>query len=96
MNNLQQLLIILNGQKLAPGYLTPAGSGTALETVISLMSQFNRFVLLQNPISYPALLFTPAWIARFAGQDAIFLDGVGGNLDLSHGAQPAYKFVQPV
>jgi hypothetical protein len=94
MNNLQQLLVILDGQKLKPGYLSPAGTGTALETVIALMNGFNRFVLFQNPIPIPALLFTPAWIASLgAGQDAIFLDGVDGSLDLSKAAkQPAYLF----
>ena len=94
---LQQLLVILDGQKLSAGYLTPAGSGTALETAIALIQQFDPFTLVQNPIARPAPIFTDAWVARFAGQDAIFLNGADGFLDLSHGAQqPAYIFTQPV
>lgn len=94
VRTLQTLLTILDGQKLSPGYLTPSGSGTALETVIALMQQFDPFTLLQNPIARPALLFTPAWVASLgAGKDAIFLDGVDGFLDLSNGQQqPAYIF----
>jgi hypothetical protein len=88
----------LDGQKLSAGYLTPSGSGTALETVIALKQQFDPYTLLSNPIPVPALLFTPAWVGSLgAGKDAIFLDGVDGYLDLSHpGQQPAYIFQQPV
>jgi hypothetical protein len=96
MYSLQRLLTILGGQKLSPGYLTPSGNNTALETVLHLMSQFSYYVILQNPIPYPALLVTPAWIGSLGvGRDAIFLNGVDGNLDLSH-AGPAYIFTQPV
>ena len=94
MYSLQRLLVTLDGQKLSPGYLTP--QATALQTAIALMQQFDPFTLLQNPITPPALLMTPAWIASLrAGQDAIYLSGVDGNLDLSH-AGPAYVFSQPV
>jgi hypothetical protein len=96
MRSLQTLLVILDGQKLSPGYLTPAGSGTALETVLALKSQFDPYFLLGNPITPPALLFTPAWVASLgAGRDAIYLSGVDGKLDLSK-AGPAYTFSQPV
>jgi hypothetical protein len=95
MYTLQRLLTILDGQKLSPGYLTPP-KPTALETVIELKKAFDPFTLLQNPITPPALLMTPAWVASLkAGQDAIYLAGVDGNLDLSH-AGPAYVFTQPV
>jgi hypothetical protein len=94
MHSLQKLLIILGGTKLAPGYLTPSGSGTALETVIALMSQRSYFVLLQNPLPFPQLLGTPAWMASLDGQDAIFLSDVDGNLNKANG--PAYKILQPV
>lgn len=90
MNTLQTLLVILNGQKLAPGYLTPQGA-TALETVIALKKQFDPIQLISNPITPPALLMTPAHVASLSGQDAIYLDGVDGNLDLSK-AGPAYLF----
>jgi hypothetical protein len=92
MNTLNQLLIILDGQKLGAGYLTPGGP-TALETVIALRQQFDPFTLLGNPITPPAVLLTPAWVGSLgAGKDAIFLDGVDGALDLSHNQQPAYVF----
>lgn len=104
MRSLQVLLTILNGQKLSPGYLTPAGSGTALETVNALMAQFSYYVLLQNPLPGMTnrtegvnILLCPAWVARYAGQDAIFLSDVEGRLDTSHGTQqPAYLFTTPV
>lgn len=93
-NTLQTLLVILDGQKLLPGYLTPAGSGTALETVIALKNQFDPFTLAGNPITPPALLFTPAAVRSLSvvGQTGIFLDAVDGNLDLSRNPQPAYVF----
>jgi hypothetical protein len=90
LNTLQTLLVILDGQKLAPGYLTPSGSGTALETVIALRKQFDPFTLLGNPITPPALLLTPAHVASLSGKDAIYLDGVDGNLNMASG--PAYVF----
>ena len=93
MRTLQSLLTILDGQHLMPGYLTPAGSGTALETVIALKNQFDPYTLLQNPLPQPTPLFTPVFIGSLAwGQDAIFLNDVSGMIDLSHGKQPAYKF----
>lgn len=104
MPNLQNLLTILGGQKLAAGYLSPSGSGTALETVIAMKSQFARDVLLQNPlpgmtnvppglggVPQPNYLLSPAWVASRLGQDAIYLDGVDGNLDFSQ-RQPAFTF----
>jgi hypothetical protein len=94
VNTLQTLLIILDGQKLGAGYLTPPAP-TALETVRELKKAYDPWVLAQNPLPYPQLLMTPAFVGSLAsGQDAIFLDGVDGNLDLSHGAkQPAYVFL---
>jgi hypothetical protein len=97
MYTLQRLLITLDGQKLSPGYLTPAGSGTALETVLDLKRQADTFVINASPWQSPAALLTrPAFIASLkAGQDVIYLNGVDGNLDLSQGG-PAYRFTQPV
>jgi hypothetical protein len=96
MYTLDRLLVILDGQKLAPGYLTPAGSGTALETVIDLKRQADSFVLNWSPWQSPASLLTrPAWVASLeAGQDAIYLADVDGNLNKANG--PAYRFLQPV
>jgi hypothetical protein len=94
LNTLQNLLVILDGQKLAPGYLTPSGSGTALETVIALKKQFDPFTLLGNPITPPAVLMTPAFVSSLEGKDAIYLNGVDGNLNMAAG--PAYSFLQPV
>ena len=91
MNTLQDLLVILDGQKLTAGYLTPGGP-TALETAIALMNGFNTWVLYQNPITPPATLLTPAYVSNKAGQPTgIYLSDVSGNLDLSFG-QPAYVF----
>jgi hypothetical protein len=97
MYSLQRLLVTLDGQKLTAGYLTPFGSGTALETAINLKQQADTFVINGSPWQSPAALLTrPAFIASLkAGQDAIYLNGVDGNLDLSQGG-PAYKFTQPV
>jgi hypothetical protein len=100
MPNLQNLLVILDGQKLKAGYLTPAGSGTALETVIALKNQFDPYTLASNPlpnmtdtVGAPNVLLSPAWVASLAaGQDAIYLDHVDGNLNLSNAKQPAYIF----
>ena len=96
MNTLQNLLVILDGQHLLPGYLTPAGSGTALETVIALMNGFNMWVRYQNPLLNHTPLLVPAWVSSLAaGKDAIYLKGVDGYLDLSHPGtppQPAYIF----
>jgi hypothetical protein len=81
----------LDGQKLAPGFMTPAGSGTALETVMDLMSKMDPVYLPSNPIPFPAPLFTPAWVSSLAvGRDAIYLEDVDGNLKLPPG--PAYIF----
>jgi hypothetical protein len=99
MNTLQDLLIILDGQQLSAGYLTPAGNGTAHDTVRALKQGFDPFTLAGNPLpgmtnqpGAPNLLFAPAWVGSLgAGQDAIFLADVGGRLDLSK-AGPAYKF----
>ena len=90
MRSLQTLLAILDGQHLTAGYLPTFGSGTALETLIGLKNQFDPYTLLGNPITPPAVLFTPAWVASLKGQDAIFLNTFDGNLALSQG--PAYKF----
>lgn len=92
--SLQVLLTILDGQKLKAGYLTPP-KPTALECVIELKKAYDPTQLPQTPTPYqfPSLLFTPAWVASLAaGQDAIFLDSVDGNLDLSHSKGPAYIF----
>lgn len=83
------MLTVLDGQHLSPGYLPTFGSGTALETVIGLKQQFDPYTLRSNPIVPPAVLFTPARVAGMQGQNAIYLEGVDGNLDLSKG-QPAY------
>jgi hypothetical protein len=98
MANLQQLLTTLgNDQKLGAGYLTPVGTPapTALQTVIALKQQLDPFTLLQNPLTPPISLFTPAYVYNGAGMPAgIYLDDVSGNVDASHGAkQPAYTFV---
>jgi hypothetical protein len=97
VNTLQEVLTTLGSQKLSPGYLTPAGTGTAHDTLRALKQGFDPYTLISNPIARPALLFTPAWVRSIAvGQDAIFLDGVDGNLDLSHAQGPAYLFTEPV
>ena len=88
MNTLNQLLIILGGQKLTSGYLTSAGS--AHDTVRALRQQFDPYTLISNPLGYPVTLLTPAWVASLQGKDAIFLAGVNGQLDLSKNPQPAY------
>jgi len=108
MPNLQHLLTILGGTKLQAGYLTPAGSGTAHETVIAMKQQFDPIVLRSNPLPgmnnppivagrpQPNLLFSPAFIASLeAGKDAIYLSGVDGRMDLTQG-QPAFTILQPV
>jgi hypothetical protein len=92
--SLQSLLVILDGQKLKAGYLTPP-KPTALECVHELKKMYDPTQLPQNPapFQFPSLLFTPAWVGSLgAGQDAIFLDGVDGMLDLSHTPKPAYLF----
>jgi hypothetical protein len=91
MRTLQELLVILDGQKLGPGYLTP--KPTALETMIDLKRQADTLVLNGLPYIPPAatLLFASAWVASLKGRDAIYLAGVDGNLDFSNG-QPAYLF----
>jgi len=97
MRTLQSLLTILDGQKLAPGYLTPP-KPTALECAIELKRQLDTVTL--NGGSYQPqgnLLFAEAWVGSLrAGVDAIWLNAVDGNLDLSNGKQPAYVFQQPV
>jgi hypothetical protein len=94
VGTLETLLVILKDQKLTAGYLTPAASGTAHDTLRALKQQFDPYTLLGTPITPPALLFTPALVRSTGtiGQTGIFLDGVGGNLDLSHNPQPAYIF----
>jgi hypothetical protein len=103
MNTLQDLLVILDGQHLGAGYLTPVGTApnapNALETVIALKKGFDPWTLATNPLpgmtnqpGAPNILLSPAWVASLgAGQDAIFLAGVDGKLDLSK-AGPAYIF----
>jgi hypothetical protein len=86
-------LVILDGQKLLPGYLTPGGNGTAHDTVRALRQQFDPFTLLNQPLARPALLFTPAYVSSDQGRDAIYLDGVDGNLAMAAG--PAYIFANP-
>jgi hypothetical protein len=92
MRSLQVLLTVLDGQKLGPGYLTP--KATALETVRDLKQQTDALVLANAPMQPPSsVLFAQAWVASLrAGQDAIYLNGVDGNLDLSK-AGPAYVFL---
>lgn len=96
MRDLQTLLVILDGQKLSPGYLSPGGDGTAWGTYLALKNARDPIVVLGAPITPPDLLNTPAWIGSLKGFDAIFLNGVDGQLDLSHAKQPAYYFTQPV
>jgi hypothetical protein len=93
---LYHLLIILDGQKLSPGYLTPAGTGnTALETAIDLKRQADAFILNKSPWQSPASLLTrPAWVASKDSQDVIYIADVDGNLNKANG--PAYRFTQPV
>jgi hypothetical protein len=95
VRDLQTLLTILDGQKLAPGYLQPLGDGTALGTCMSLMQARDPIVTPETPITPPDLLNTPAWVGSLKGFNAIFLNGVDGNMDLSHGQQPAYLFQLP-
>jgi hypothetical protein len=86
---LQKLLIILSGQHLTAGYLTPAGSGTALETVIALMNAATLDAAYHGaPVTAPGLLNTPAWVAGLYGLKGIYLAGVDGNLSMAQG--PAY------
>jgi hypothetical protein len=96
MGSLQELLITLgNDQKLSAGFLTPVGTPqpTALQTVRALRQQFDPYTLLQNPLSIPATLMTPAWVGSLAGGgDAIYLSDVGGRIDTSHTPKPAYVF----
>lgn len=92
MNTLQQLLIILGGQKLGAGYLVP--QATALETAIALMNGFNMWVRYSNPLPMHTHLLRPAWIGSLAaGQDAIFLAGLDGSLDLANNPKPAYILI---
>lgn len=91
MRTLQVLLTILDGQKLGPGYLTPP-KPTALETAIELQRQLDTVTI--NGGSYQPtgnLLFASAWVSSLrAGQDAIYLADVDGNLNKASG--PAYIF----
>lgn len=102
-NNLDNLLTTLGkDQHLAPGYLTPVGTPpNALETVKALRQQFDPIVLRSNPLpgmtgmGAPNILLSPAWIGSLAaGQDAIFLEDVGGRINTSNTPQPAYIFTQ--
>ena len=97
MRTLQKLLVILDGQKLTPGYLTPP-KPTALECAIELKRLADTDTINGAPHQTPNdLLFASAWVGSLgAGKDAIFLNDVSGTLDLSHGQQPAYIFQQPV
>jgi hypothetical protein len=61
--------------------------------VRALRQQFDPFTLKNQPITPPALLFTPAYVSTLQGRDAIYLDGVDGNL--SKAAGPAYIFANP-
>jgi hypothetical protein len=96
MRTLQELLTVLDGQKLGPGYLTPT-KPTAYECAIDLKRQLDT-VTINGGRYQPQgdLLFRHAWVGSLrAGQDAIWLNGVDGNLDLSNGQQPAYTFLPP-
>jgi hypothetical protein len=96
MRDLQTLLTILDGQALSPGYLSPSGDGTAHDTLRALIQARSPIVTPQAPISPPDLLNTPAWVGSLRGFNAIFLNGVNGHLDLSHGQQQAaYYFKLP-
>jgi hypothetical protein len=98
MHNLQDLLVILDGQKLSSGSL--ASAGTAHDTVRALKNGFDPFTLRANPlpgmtnqVGAPNVLFSPARVRSIGiGQDAIFLNGVDGNAI----ATPAYYFTEPV
>jgi hypothetical protein len=95
MRTLQSLLTILDGQKLSPGYLTPP-KPTALECAHELKRLLDTVTI--NGGSYQPqgdLLFKQAWVGSLrAGQDAIWLNDVDGNLNKANG--PAYIFTQPV
>jgi hypothetical protein len=95
MRTLQILLTVLDGQKLSPGYLTPLAP-TALEHMIALKKLVDTDTINGAPHQTPNdLLFAPAWVSSLrAGQDAIYLAGVDGNLNKANG--PAYIFTQPV
>jgi hypothetical protein len=95
LRTLQTLLVILDGQRLSPGYLTPL-KPTALEHMLELKKAADTCILNASPYRDPAtLLSTPAFIASLkAGQDAIYLADVDGNLNKANG--PAYYFSQPV
>jgi hypothetical protein len=95
MRDLQTLLVILDGQVLAPGYLTPSGNNTAHDTLRALVQARSPIVTPGTPIQPPDLLNTPAWVGSLRGFNAIFLNGVDGRLDLSHNQQPAYYFQLP-
>jgi hypothetical protein len=89
MRTLQVLLTVLDGQKLSAGYLTP--QATALDTVNTLITAARTNTLNFSPFRDPAtLLFSPAWVASYKGQDAIYLMDVDGSLNKASG--PAYKF----
>ena len=91
MYPLQRLLTILDGQKLAAGYWSPAGSGTALETVIALMNAWTLDAAYHGPpVAPPGTLNLPAWVSSLTGQNAIYVAGVDGNLSMAQG--PAYIF----
>lgn len=91
MRSLQVLLSILGAQKLAAGYLTPAGANsTAHETVRDLILKRDPIQVLTTPIQPPDLLNTPAWVSSMRGTNAIYLNDVSGNLSTSNG--PAYLF----
>lgn len=95
MRTLQILLTLLDGQKLAPGYLTPP-KPTALECAIDLKRQLDT-VTINGGAYQPQgnLLFASAWVGSLrAGQDAIWINDVDGNLNKANG--PAYVFQQPV
>lgn len=95
MRDLQTLLAILDGQKLAPGYLTPLGDQTAWGTLLALKDARYPTITPGTPITPPDLLNTPAWVGALKGFNAIFLNGVDGQLDLSHNQQAAYYFQLP-
>lgn len=94
MRTLQKLLTVLDGQKLAPGYLTPP-KPTALECAIELKRQLDTVTINGGPYQPQGnLLFASAWVASLrAGQDAIYLADVDGNLNKANG--PAYVFSPP-
>lgn len=86
------MLTVLGGQHLTPGYGPTYGTGTAHDIFRGLKQAADGNTLNKLPTYPPAtLLFAQAWVASLKGRDAIYLNDVSGNLDLSQ-AGPAYLF----